>query len=74
MKNPISQTSVSLTYGNFLQSVFDFVIIAFSIFLFISVMSKAMTKVRKAEEKALTKTEPTEEVKLLIEIRDLLKK
>ncbi|TWI59065.1 large conductance mechanosensitive channel protein MscL [Halalkalibacter nanhaiisediminis] len=58
-------------YGVFIQSIVDFVLIAFSIFLFIKLFNKFKRKEEKKEEvkaPALTK----EEV-LLTEIRDLLK-
>ncbi|RFS22523.1 large conductance mechanosensitive channel protein MscL [Chitinophaga silvatica] len=54
-------------YGAFLQSVIDFLIIAFCIFLIVKFMNKLTN--RKAEAPALTTSE-----KLLTEIRDELKK
>jgi len=58
-------------YGQFIQSIIDFVIIAFTIFMVV----KAMNKAKKAEEEAPeTPPEPSEEVLLLREIRDGLKK
>ncbi|MBP6124078.1 MULTISPECIES: large-conductance mechanosensitive channel protein MscL [Providencia] len=63
--------AVVLNYGIFIQTIFDFVIVAFAIFMAI----KVMNKVRREKEEA-TPTEPpapsSEEV-LLSEIRDLLK-
>lgn len=59
--------AVTLNYGVFIQNVFDFIIIAFAIFM----MIKALNKLKKPEEKVKGLT--TEE-KLLTEIRDLLKK
>jgi large conductance mechanosensitive channel len=60
-----------LTYGNFLQTVVDFIIIAFAIFMVV----KGMNKMKKAEEAAPPPAppEPSAEEKLLGEIRDLLK-
>jgi large conductance mechanosensitive channel len=70
--------AVTLNYGNFLQQTFDFLIIAFSIFLFISIVKKVTDKMKKEEpapEPAPAPApEPTNEEKLLAEIRDLLKK
>ena len=66
--------AVTLNYGNFLQTTFDFLIIAFSIFLFIRLITKLMAK--KAEETPtapLAPPAPTKEEILLTEIRDLLK-
>jgi large conductance mechanosensitive channel len=61
----------AITYGKFIQSVIDFVIIAFVIFLVV----KAMTKMQKKEEAApAAPAEPSEEVKLLREIRDGLRR
>jgi len=62
---------VTLNIGNFIQAVFDFLIIAFVIFM----MIKAINKLKKEEEIAPTvPVEPSNEEKLLVEIRDLLKK
>jgi large conductance mechanosensitive channel len=59
-----------LAYGNFIQTVVDFLIVAFSIFIAI----KAMNSLKKKEEEAPAKpAEPSAEVKLLTEIRDSLK-
>lgn len=70
--------AVTLNYGAFLQTVIDFLIIAFSIFVIIRVMTNLMKK-RQAEEPAEAPAvpeppAPSEEVKLLSEIRDLLEK
>lgn len=64
--------AVTINYGNFLQTIFDFIIIAFAIFLVI----KAANRInRKAEEvKAPVEKVAPEDIKLLTEIRDLLKK
>ncbi|MGR3775531.1 large conductance mechanosensitive channel protein MscL [Bacillus paramycoides] len=58
-------------YGAFIQTVVDFLIIAFSIFLFIKLFNKLTLK--KEEEKEEEIPEPTKEEALLGEIRDLLK-
>ncbi len=58
-------------YGKFIATVINFVIVAFVIFLMVKGMNKAIKK--KAAEPAAPK-EPTNEEKLLSEIRDLLKK
>ncbi|MEN8162124.1 MAG: large-conductance mechanosensitive channel protein MscL [Myxococcota bacterium] len=54
-------------YGAFIQSIFDFIIIAFAIFLVI----KAMNAMQKKEEEA--PKPPAPEVTLLTEIRDSLR-
>lgn len=66
--------AVTLNYGNFLQNVFDFLIIAFSIFLFIRLMTRLMTKKKEDTQTApTTPPAPTKDQVLLTEIRDLLK-
>jgi large conductance mechanosensitive channel len=61
----------AITYWKFIQSVIDFVIIAFAVFLAI----KGMNSLKKKEEALPEKpVEPSEEVKLLREIRDSLKR
>ena len=57
-------------YGAFIQSSIDFVIIAFVIFM----MVKAMNNMRKKEEAPAAPPEPSDETKLLTEIRDSLAK
>ena len=61
--------AVVMNYGSFIQTVFDFVIVAFAIFLAIKLMNKMR---RKQEEAPAAPPEPTAEEKLLTEIRDLL--
>mgnify|MGYP005609994093 FL=1 len=65
---------VTLNYGNFLQQTFDFLIVAFSIFLFVSLIKK-MSEKKKVEEPAAPAPPPapSKEEVLLTEIRDLLK-
>jgi large conductance mechanosensitive channel len=62
-----------LKYGNFLQNVVDFVIIALCVFLMVKGISK-LKRTKKEEEDAAAPAEPSEEVTLLREIRDALKK
>ncbi len=67
--------AVTLNYGNFLQATFDFLIIAFSIFMFIKLLNR-LTEKKKAEEAPATPPAPpapSKEELLLTEIRDLLK-
>jgi len=60
----------SITYGVFLQSILDFVIIAFVVFLAI----KALSNLQKKEEEKPKEEKPSEEVVLLREIRDNLRR
>lgn len=61
--------AVMLNYGNFFQTVVDFTIVAFAIFMAI----KMMNKLKKAEVAPPAPPAPTKEELLLTEIRDLLK-
>ncbi len=58
-------------YGIFIQSVIDFVIVAFAIFVAIKALNKLKSEEPKKEDKPV---EPSEEVKLLREIRDSLRR
>lgn len=61
----------NITYGNFIQNIIDFIIIAFSIFIII----KGVNKLSKKQNQTLTTLpNPTKEEELLTEIRDLFKK
>ena len=59
----------ALGIGNFLQRVVDFTIVAFAIFVMVKGMNAA-----KKKEAAAPPPEPPADVKLLTEIRDLLKR
>ena len=61
--------TISINYGNFIQNIFNFVIIAFAVFMVV----KVMNSMKKKEEAAPAAAPPKEEV-LLTEIRDLLAK
>ncbi len=66
-------TAVEIKFGLFLQATFDFLIIAFCVFMIVKLMNKMK---QKDEEKAVAPAappEPTPQEKLLTEIRDLLK-
>ncbi len=59
-----------ILYGNFIQAIVNFVIVAFVVFLFI----RSYNNMQKKEEEApAAPPEPSTEEKLLTEIRDLLK-
>jgi large conductance mechanosensitive channel len=60
--------AVTLNYGKFIQTVIDFIIIAFSIFI----MVKGINTLKRKQEEA--PAEPPKQEVLLAEIRDLLKK
>ena len=66
--------SAELCYGNFIQAVVNFLIIAFAMFMVV----KAINKMKKKEEEKpaapAAPPKPSDEVVLLTEIRDLLNK
>ena len=63
--------AVTMNYGSFIQTVVDFVIIAFAIFMVVKAMNNMK---KKEEEKPSAPPKPSAEESLLTEIRDLLKK
>ncbi|HBD19553.1 MAG TPA: large conductance mechanosensitive channel protein MscL [Arenimonas sp.] len=62
--------AVLIKYGAFVQTIVDFLIIAFAIFVAVKVINKLK---RKEEAAPAAPPEPSDEVKLLTEIRDALK-
>ncbi|GIP35778.1 large conductance mechanosensitive channel protein MscL [Paenibacillus sp. J2TS4] len=58
-----------LNYGAFIQTIIDFFIVAFSVFIFV----KAFNKLKRKEEEKPAPPDPSKEELLLTEIRDLLK-
>lgn len=64
---PIGDAVVA--YGTFIQTIVDFFIVAFSIFLFV----KLFNSLKRKEEATPEPSAPTKEEELLAEIRDLLK-
>jgi large conductance mechanosensitive channel len=63
--------AVTLNYGNFIQTIIDFVIIAFAIFMVIKAIN---TLKRKEAAKPSEPPLPSAEVMLLTDIRDILRK
>jgi large conductance mechanosensitive channel len=65
----------TVSYGVFIQSVIDFIIVAFAIFLVVKGINKAQESLEKKEAEApKAPAEPSEEVKLLREIRDSIRR
>lgn len=72
--NGSTTPAVVLAYGNFLQSIESFIIVAGSIFVVIKIISIARERLFRKEESGEAPPPPkSDEVKLLEEIRDLLK-
>ncbi len=67
--HPDPARAVVIRYGAFLQTIFDFIIIAFAIFLVVRVLNR----IRQHHEDTKPKPPPTPEAELLTEIRDLLR-
>lgn len=63
--------AVTWNYGNFIQVIIDFMIVAFAVFLLIKAINSAKKKEEAAPE---APPAPTKDQVLLTEIRDLLKK
>jgi large conductance mechanosensitive channel len=74
---PNGEAEVMLRFGSFLQTIFDFSIIALALFVAIKGLNRLRalgeSSAPATEEKAPAAPEPTDSVKLLTEIRDLLK-
>jgi large conductance mechanosensitive channel len=66
----VATPEVSLNYGNFIQQTFDFLIIAFAIFLLVKGVNRLSVK---KEVKPSAPSAPPADIQLLTEIRDLLK-
>lgn len=64
--------NAKLMYGAFLQSIIDFLIIAFSIFMFIKVINTFVAKMKKPVEEVEEEVEINATEEYLKEIRDLL--
>lgn len=76
----VVKEAVTLNYGQFLQNIFDFLLIALCIFVAIRIISNLSKRLKKAEEEKKEEApapapepEPTKEELLLAEIRDLLR-
>jgi large conductance mechanosensitive channel len=66
----------TIAYGLFIQNIVDFLIIALCVFLIVKAINKMSNLKKKKEEEAKKEEKPakSDEVKLLEEIRDLMKK
>jgi large conductance mechanosensitive channel len=66
--------AVTINYGLFIQSIIDFIIIAFAIFMVVKGMNNMKKKKEEAPAAPAPPPAPSKEETLLTEIRDLLKK
>ena len=70
--NPDGSAAATFAYGNFIQTIIEFLIIALAVFMIVRLLQKL--KRREEEKPTLPPPSPSQEVILLTEIRDLLKK
>ena len=66
--------SAQLTYGNFIQAIINFLIIAWVVFMLVKSMNKMKKKEEEKPAEPEAPAEPPEDIVLLREIRDSLKK
>lgn len=66
----VTTPALAFNYGLFIQNIFDFLIVAFAVFMMVKLTNKLS---KKKETESVPATPPKQEV-LLEEIRDLLKK
>jgi large conductance mechanosensitive channel len=70
----ITVGEAAITYGNFIQAIVNFLIIAFVVFLVVRSINQLQNRLEKKQlEEESAPPEPSAEEKLLTEIRDLLK-
>ena len=65
---------VAVNYGNFVQTLIDFILVGIAVFIIIKIMNRIREKLENAPKPPAPPAEPTKEEILLTEIRDLLKK
>ncbi len=68
----VEMPTATINYGSFVQTIIDFVIIAFCVFLLVKGIGK-LKRNKQVETTPVAPPEPSPEEKLLTEIRDLLK-
>ena len=66
--------SATLTYGNFIQAVINFLLVAWVLFMIVKAMNKMKRKEEEKPAEPAAPAEPPEDIVLLREIRDSLKK
>lgn len=69
----VVKAEAAILYGNFIQNVVDFLIVAASIFLFVKLINKSKDRLIKQEAPAPEAPKGPTQEQLLVEIRDLLK-
>ena len=70
----VMQEAITIGFGTFIGTIIDFLLVALVVFAIVKAMNAARTKLEKQkEEEPAAPAEPSNEEKLLTEIRDLLK-
>jgi len=69
-----AKPAVTINYGAFINNVITFMIVAWAVFMIVKAMNAAETRLRLGQEPAADTPPPPEDVLLLREIRDELKK
>ena len=69
-----AKTALALNYGHFITAILNFIILAIILFILVKGMNKLKDLGKKEEAAAEAPAEPSDEVKLLTEIRDALAK
>ena len=69
----VTTAPATINYGNFIQTLLDFIIIAFCVFMLVKGINKLKKKEEEKPAAPAPAPEPSAEEKLLAEIRDLLK-
>ena len=70
----VIKPAITLNYGAFINNVITFMIVAWAVFMIVKAMNVAETRLRLGQEPAADTPPPPEDVLLLREIRDELKK
>lgn len=70
----VATPEVAVNFGAFLATILNFLIVAFAVFCMIKTINAMHRKKEEAPAEPAPEPEPSDEVKLLTEIRDLLKK
>ncbi len=69
----IKLEAATINYGNFIQNLINFIIIAFCVFMLVKLINKLARKKKEEPEPTPEPPAPSKEEQLLTEIRDLLK-
>ena len=69
-----NKPAVTINYGSFINNVISFLIVAWAVFMLVKAMNAAETKLRFGEQPAEVTPPPPEDILLLREIRDELKR